>query len=73
MKKYPAIKFTAMYGRKIALAAGLMVGLIGIASGLITGLSATILYGLLGGLATAAVLRVAVEVVEVVADTLLPR
>jgi hypothetical protein len=50
-----------------------MVGLIGIASGLITGLSATILYGLLGGLATAAVLRVAVEVVEVVADTLLPR
>jgi len=73
MKKYPAIKFTAMYGRKIALAAGLMVGLIGIASGLITGLNATIMFGIAGGLATAAVLRVAVEVVEVVADTLLPR
>ena len=73
MKKYPALEFTAIHGRKLALAAGLVVVLIGIASGLMTGVSATILYGLVGGLATTAVLRVAVEVVEVVADTLLPR
>jgi fructose-specific phosphotransferase system IIC component len=73
MRKYPAIEFVAMHGRKLALVAGFVFGSIGIASGLMAGAITTIFYGLVAGLTTAMVLRVAVEVVEVVADTLLPR
>ncbi|MGE0384144.1 MAG: hypothetical protein AB7Q97_05390 [Gammaproteobacteria bacterium] len=73
VKRYPAIELVARHGRTGALVLGLLS-----AAGAIGGFLMTHAPGrLIGGLLSAAVLygllRVGAELVEVIAETLLPR
>lgn len=74
VKTYPAVLLMARHGRHIALAAGLVAALIALACFFAAGTNS---IGLAAGLIAAAViwagLRLASELVEVVAETLLPR
>ena len=73
MKTYPAILFFARHGRNLAVALGVLLAL---AAGVLfaAGAGTVVLVGGLGlALLTWGVVRVGAEVVEVVAETLLPR
>jgi Na+/proline symporter len=73
LNTYPAILFTARYGRRIAAAVAAVIALVGmIASYLCSSLVGTALT-LACAIAAWAVLRVLAELIEVIADTLLPR
>jgi hypothetical protein len=73
IKRYPAIELAARHGRKIALIIGVLAALASIASFLANGSAGRLAWGLIlsGGLFVA--LRIGAEMIEVIADTLLPR
>ena len=73
MKTYPAITFVARYGRRSALPIGVLVMLIRIASTMSEGGLMPMVHALIAGAATWAVARLLAELIEVIADTLLPR
>ena len=73
MKQYPAIEFIARNGRRVAWVAGAGLGVAGMAAAFVQQSATHAAIGLLAGVAAWGVLRVAAEVVEVVAETLLPR
>ncbi len=74
VKTYPAVTFIATYGRRVAVGAGVGVALIALA--IFFALSAApilLVAGLIAAGVIWAVLRFVAELVEVIADTLLPR
>ncbi|MBN9427182.1 MAG: hypothetical protein J0H09_11820 [Burkholderiales bacterium] len=72
-KTYPAVVFVSKYGRRMALAFALATALVLQIPAVMTQNAAWSLGGLLLAALVWGGVRVAVEVVEVVADTLLPR
>lgn len=73
MKTYPMIQFVVKHGRKIALGVALAVLVMGAYAWMVTGLIGCLIGGLLLAGGAFFVLLVFIEVVEVIADTLLPR
>ena len=73
MKTYPLIQFMVKHGRKIALAIALLLLAAGAYGWLATGQAGCVIGGVLLASAAYFVVRVCVEVLEVIADTLLPR
>ena len=72
-KSYPAVVFMATHGRRIALAIGILLGLTALACALLGGGWVGVVAGLGGAVVAWAVVRLGAELVEVVAETLLPR
>jgi hypothetical protein len=73
IKTYPAVLFVARHGRRLALALSALVALTGIALFALTGSFGLLLASaLLSGVAWAGT-RLAAELIEVIAETLLPR
>jgi len=70
---YPLIRFVCRYGRKISLFAGLLSWLICLFMAHHCQSVLALLVGTLGSLVLGALLRLLAEVIEVVADALLPR
>lgn len=73
VKTYPAVVLMASHGRRIAIAAGAVLALLAL---VLFGLGrepVTLVVGLVVALVVWAALRLAAELVEVVAETLLPR
>lgn len=73
VKTYPAVLLMAGQGRRIALAAGVVVALLALVLFALGGGPLTLAMGLLAAAVVWAGLRLAAELVEVVAETLLPR
>ena len=73
MKTYPLIQFMVKHGRKIALGVALFLLAAGAYGWQVTGHAGCVVGGVLLAVAAYFVLRVCVEVLEVIADTLLPR
>ncbi len=73
MVTYPLIRFVCRYGRKISLFAGLLSWLICLFLAYHCQSVLALLVGTLGSLVLGALLRLLAEVIEVVADALLPR
>jgi len=72
--RYPAIEFVALHGRKLAIGVGATAALL--AAVLVTlsgfGAIATVIAGLVAGAAGWGLSRVGAEVVELIAETLMP-
>jgi hypothetical protein len=73
MKRYPAIELVAVHGRRIAAASGAVAALAALVSFVRMPEWSALVYGLLAAALTFFLLRVAAEIIEVVADTLLPK
>jgi hypothetical protein len=73
MKRYPAIEIVAVHGRRIAAAIGAVVAVAALISFARAPQWETLVYGVLAAALAFPLLRVAAEIVEVVADTLLPK
>ena len=73
VKTYPAVLLMAGHGRRIALAAGILVALVALGLFAAGFGPAVLVTGLLAAGMAWAGLRLAAELVEVVAETLLPR
>ena len=73
VKTYPAVILMAGHGRRIALAAGVVVALLALALFAIGSGPVALVAGLIAAAVVWAGLRLAAELVEVVAETLLPR
>ena len=73
MKTYPAVLLMARRGRQIAVAAGAVVAALGVGTGIAGGGWGWIVAGIVVGAVTWAAIRLVGELVEVVAETLLPR
>ena len=73
MKTYPAVLFVSRHGRKLALVVGILLAVVS----LLSFVTNHHVAGLVGGFVVAAIawaaLRIFAELVEVVAETLLPR
>jgi len=72
-KTYPAVLFVAAHGRRLALAAGLLAALLSLACLVAGGGPAGAAVGLVFAVVVWGGLRLLGELVEVVAETLLPR
>lgn len=73
MKSYPAIEWIAKHGKKLpALSAGIVLMLALLVFSQVSSVLLLICGAIIAGIVFG-VVRVAVEVVEVIADTLLPR
>ena len=73
MNSYPTIRFLARHGRTLALVgAGVLAG-IGLYGYYRTGVADFLLGGAFCALAGYGVMRVGAELIEVIAETLLPR
>jgi hypothetical protein len=73
MKTYPAINVAARHGRRAAIAIGVLVALIYLITGVREGGLIPILAAFVYGIVAWAVARLLAELIEVIADTLLPR
>lgn len=73
MKHYPALEFASRHGRSIATAVGVAFAVAAAAGFIRTSSFTDLALGLLGAGVAFVLLRLAVEVVELVADTLLPK
>lgn len=73
MKRYPAIEFAARHGRRIAVVGALLFALGSVVCVLRGGPVLALAIGLPAALALFALLRLGAEMIEVIADTLLPR
>jgi hypothetical protein len=73
VKTFPAVLFVSRHGRRLALVVGVVLAVAGLACFIVSREP----MGLVGGLVSASVawasLRLVAELVEVVAETLLPR
>jgi hypothetical protein len=72
-KTYPAVLFMANRGRRLALAVGVVVALVAAALFATTGQIPLFAGGCVLALVVWAALRLMAEIVEVIAETLLPR
>ena len=73
MKSYPAIEAVVRHGQRLAVVGAVLVAGFSVASYAAGGSLLQLAAGLVAAAATYGVLKVAVELVEVVADTLLPK
>lgn len=73
MKRYPAIEFAARFGRRIALVGAILFALASILCALQVGSILSLAIGIPVALVLFGLLRLGAEMIEVVADTLLPR
>ncbi len=73
MVTYPFIRFVCKYGRSLSLYSGLSVALLSALAAYLYSSPMLFLWGLICSMVLAATLRLISEIVEVVADALLPR
>jgi hypothetical protein len=73
VKTYPAVLLMASHGRRIAIGAGVALALLALVLFGVGRQPVTLVVGLLVALVVWAALRLAAELIEVVAETLLPR
>jgi len=73
VKTYPAVLVMANHGRRIAIAAGVVLALLALVLFGVGREPVTLVVGLSAALVVWAGLRLVSELVEVVAETLLPR
>lgn len=73
MKRYPAIEFMTRHGRRCAICVAVISAMGGLVAGVLYSSSTLAALSIFGGLCIGACLRLAAEVIEVIADTLLPR
>ena len=73
MNTYPTIRFLARHGRALALAGAVVPAGIGLYGYYRTGAVEFLLGGALCAVIGYGLLRVGAEIIEVIADTLLPR
>jgi uncharacterized membrane protein YeaQ/YmgE (transglycosylase-associated protein family) len=75
VKRYRAIELVARRGRLAALIVAVIVGVAAVSMATFCARGATpwMVAGLIGAVLTYAVLRIGAEVIEVIAETLLPR
>ncbi|MBU6188551.1 MAG: hypothetical protein KGR68_04480 [Betaproteobacteria bacterium] len=72
--RYPAIEFVALHGRKLAVAVGALAALLAALHVTLSGFGpvATVIAGMASGAAGWALARVGAEIVELIAETLMP-
>jgi hypothetical protein len=72
--RYPAIEFVALHGRKLAVAVGALAALLAALHVTLSGFgpAATVVAGVVSGAAGWALARVGAEIVELIAETLMP-
>ena len=72
--RYPAIEFVALHGRKLAVAVGALAALLAVLHVTLSGFGpvATVIAGMAAGAAGWALARVGAEIVELIAETLMP-
>lgn len=72
--RYPAIEFVALHGRKLAVAVGALAALLAALHVTLSGFGpiATVIAGVAVGAAGWALARVGAEIVELIAETLMP-
>lgn len=72
--RYPAIEFVALHGRKLSVAVGAVAALLVAVSLTVSGFGAiaTVIAAMLAGLVGWGLSRVGAEVVELIAETLMP-
>jgi hypothetical protein len=74
MKRYPFIEFMAAKGRRLATVVGLLIAIVAIATFVLIGPSLWVPLGMAGLAAISyLVIRLVSELIEVIADTLMPR
>jgi hypothetical protein len=73
MKTYPAIALAARHGRRAAIVIGLLVLLASLVAAVRDGGLIPIIAAFVWGLVAWALARLLAELIEVIADTLLPR
>lgn len=73
MKTYPMIQFMVKHGRKVALAIALLILAAGAYGWMTAGRIDCLVAGILLAMGGYFFLRLFVEILEVIADTLLPR
>ncbi len=73
MKTYPAITLVARHGRRAAIAIGVLVFLIGLLSALNAGGVVPLMMAAVNAVIAWGLARLAAELIEVIAETLLPR
>lgn len=72
-KKYPAVLLVARYGRRLAIAVGAVIAIAAVVALLLGQPLAAAAAGIIAAVAVWGLLRLLAEIVEVVAETLLPR
>lgn len=72
--RYPAIEFVALHGRKLAVAVGAVAALLAAIHVTLSGFGAipTVLAAMLAGAVGWGLARVGAELVELIAETLMP-
>jgi ribosomal protein S11 len=72
--RYPAIEFVALHGRKLAVAVGALAALLAALHVTLSGFGpiAPVIAGVAAGAAGWALARVGAEIVELIAETLMP-
>ncbi len=73
MKTYPAIALAARHGRRAAIGIGVLVLLASLVAATKQGGIVPFVWALVAGIAAWALARLLAELIEVIADTLLPR
>lgn len=73
VKRYPGIEFVVRQGRLLAATSGIMLAMLALFGYFRTDSSLVLAAGLVCALIAYFVLRVGAELVEVIADTLLPK
>ncbi|MFN0303890.1 MAG: hypothetical protein ACKVQU_26460 [Burkholderiales bacterium] len=73
MKTYPAIALVARHGRRAAIAIGVLALVWGLASAWREGGLLPLAYAIVASVVAWGIARLLAELVEVIADTLLPR
>lgn len=73
VKTYPAVVFMSQRGRLLALIVGIVVALLSLLGFALAGSVACLVGGLIAAVVVWAGIRLVAELVEVVAETLLPR
>ena len=72
-KRFPAIELVAKHGRTLAIVLACLPALAAVITFTQHGSTARLMGGLVGAVILYAALRLAVELIEVIAETLLPR
>jgi hypothetical protein len=72
-KTYPAVQLVARHGRNLAIFVGALIAIAAVAALLFGAGASIVAAGFIAAVATWGFLRLLAEIVEVVAETLLPR
>ncbi|WP_371439425.1 MULTISPECIES: hypothetical protein [Polaromonas] len=73
MKRYPAIEIVVKHGHRLAMATAILISVFSYANFGVSGSYLQLVAGMVLAVVTYGLLRVGAEIVEVVADTLLPK